>query len=307
MGYEPVVDAELTLSDGRNLAYCIWGDPNGRPLFLFHGSPGSRLFAPDPATTEAAGIRLITIDRPGYGGSHRRPGRQILDWPGDVAQLAHALGIQEFDVLGHSSGGPYALGCASTMPDRVKRVALVSCVPPRPEPDPFSDEAALDRVAWHDPESAAETIGRSAAWLLEAPERFLDLPRSEPDRQLLTDPAIRSLYLNTVREAVRQGIDAYAWDGVLERRSWGFALVEVVADVWIFQGEQDAVVPRSQAQMLAAAMPTSNVRFFQHAGHGLIVAEWAEILSLMMTARPTVPDRRLLARPLMAMGPPGAP
>jgi pimeloyl-ACP methyl ester carboxylesterase len=94
---------------------------------------------------------------------------------------------------------------------------------------------------------------------------------------------------------------------VLERRSWGFALVEVEADIWIFQGEQDAVVPRHQAQMLAAAMPTSNVRFFQHAGHGLIVAEWAEILSLMMTARPTVPDRRPLAGPLMAMGPPGAP
>src|SRR6476659_6431405 len=65
MPYEPVIDADLTLGDGRNLAYCIWGDPNGRPMFLFHGSPVSRVFAPNPVTTEEFGVRLITVDRPG--------------------------------------------------------------------------------------------------------------------------------------------------------------------------------------------------------------------------------------------------
>jgi len=86
-------------------------------------------------------------------------------------------------------------------------------------------------------------VAESAAWLVETPDRFLDLPRPEPDVRLLDDPAIRSLYLSTVREAVKQGIDAYAWDGVLERRPWGFALVEIASDIWIFQGRAGCCRP----------------------------------------------------------------
>ena len=283
MPYEPVLDADLKLDDGRNLAYCIWGDPDGRPMFLFHGSPASRVFAPDPVATADAGVWQITVDRPGFGRSDPQPGRQILDWPSDVAQLARELGVEEFDVMGHSSGGPYALACAYAVPDRVKQVALVSCIAPfgEPFPDPLSDneDQALTRLAWDNPTEAARVIAESAAWLVETPERFLDLPRPEPDMRLLDDPDIRSLYLNTVREAVKQGIDAYAWDGVLERRPWGFALVELATDVWIFQGEQDAAVPPAEAERLSAALPGSHLKLFPDAGHGLIVAHWGAILN----------------------------
>jgi pimeloyl-ACP methyl ester carboxylesterase len=161
MPYEPVLDAHLEL-DGRNLAYCVWGDPNGRPMFLFHGSPGSRVFAPNPFTTEESGIQLITVDRPGYGRSDRQPGRQMRDWTADVEALAGSLGIQEFSVMGHSSGGPYALACAFALPDRVKHVALVSSVAPQGEPflDPLSDneDQALTRLAWDNPTEAAKVI-----------------------------------------------------------------------------------------------------------------------------------------------------
>jgi len=283
MPYEPVIDADLELGDGRNLAYCIWGDPDGRPIFLFHGSPGSRVFAPNPFTTAEFGVCLITADRPGYGRSDPQPGRGILSWTADVEALAGSLGIQEFSVMGHSSGGPYALACADAMPDRVKYVALVSSVAPHGEPlqDPISDtqDRALTRLAWDDPAEAIRVIAESAAWLVETPERFLDLPRPEPDVRLLRDPAIRGLYVNAVREAVKQGIEAYALDGVLERRPWGFALVELATDVWIFQGEQDATVPPSEAERLSAALPGSHLRRFENAGHGLIVAHWAAILS----------------------------
>jgi pimeloyl-ACP methyl ester carboxylesterase len=283
MPYKPVIDADLELGDGRNLAYCVWGNPTGRPMVLFHGSPGSRVFAPNPFTTEEFGVQLITVDRPGYGRSDPQPGRQILDWTIDVEALAGSLGIQEFSVMGHSSGGPYALACADTMPDRVKHVALVSSVAPyvEPLPDPLSDneDQALTRLAWDDPTEATKVIAESVGWLVETPERYLDLPRPEPDVQLLGDRGVRSLYLDTVREAVKQGIDAYAWDGVLERRPWGFALVEIAADVWIFQGEQDAAVPPSEAERLSAALPGSHLRRFPDAGHGLIIAHWSDILS----------------------------
>jgi pimeloyl-ACP methyl ester carboxylesterase len=68
-----VVDADLMLADGRRLGYAVWGEPEGQPALLFHGSPGSRLFCPDPVATAAAGVRLVTVDRPGYGRSAAAP------------------------------------------------------------------------------------------------------------------------------------------------------------------------------------------------------------------------------------------
>jgi pimeloyl-ACP methyl ester carboxylesterase len=82
------------------------------------------VFAPNPFTTAEFGVRLITADRPGYGRSDPQPGRGILSWTADVEALAGSLGIQEFSVMGHSSGGPYALACADAMPDRVKLSAV---------------------------------------------------------------------------------------------------------------------------------------------------------------------------------------
>ena len=283
MAYEPAVDADTTLQDGRTLAYCEWGDPHGQPIFLCHGAPGSRFFGPDSTATAEAGVRLITVDRPGYGRSSPKPGRQIVDWPADVEELAAALGIKEFDVAGHSSGGPYALACASTLPGRVKRVALISCIAPYGEPSPnlADDDDALTDLARRDLGRAAQEIADSASWLVETPEHFLDLPRPEPDAQLLVDPAIRSMFVATIREAVTQGADAYGWDCAVERRPWGVALDEIGADIWIFQGELDRAVPTSQAQALAAALPSSQLRLFPDAGHGLILGNWSEIVATL--------------------------
>jgi len=223
---------------------------------------------------------LITVDRPGYGRSDPKPGRQILGWPADVEQLAAALGVDEFDVAGHSSGGPYALACASRFPERVKRVALISCIAPYslPSSEQGDDDDELTRLAWKDLGRAAGQFAISVAWLVETPERFLDLPRPEPDRQLLADPAIRSMFAGTVREAVKQGVDAYGWDCALERRPWGIPLDDIQAQVWIFQGEQDRALKPSQAHILAAKLPGSRLRFFPDAGHGLILGQWSEIL-----------------------------
>src|SRR5215475_3198278 len=116
-------DGVLRLADGRALGYAEFGDSGGEPFFYFHGHPGSRLearFAESAAT--AAGVRIIALDRPGYGLSDWQPGRAILDWPADVTEAADLLGIGGFSVVGGSGGGPYALACAYRLPDRVRRV-----------------------------------------------------------------------------------------------------------------------------------------------------------------------------------------
>ena len=281
--YSPLLDAEVQLSDGRALGYAIWGDPEGEAVLLLHGSPSSRLFAPDPVVTAACGVRLVTIDRPGYGRSDSLSGRQILDWPADVAQLADALGLQRFAVTAHSSGGPYALACALAMPQRVTAVVLVSSVAPLDELAPdvggLSDqELRLVRVARTDPVSAAAMIADAAAWLLEEPDRFLSFPRPEPDARLLENPPVRQMFAASVREAVRRGLDGYISDEVLERRPWGYRLADVIPPVSIWHGAQDGYIPQAHAETMASLLTNSRLKVHTDQGHGLLLARWNDIL-----------------------------
>src|SRR4030042_1974723 len=125
------MDSSIVLWDGRHLAYAEYGDPRGKPVFLFHGIPGSRIFRPPPDDLTAAnGVRLITVDRPGYGGSDFQPGRRILEWPADVCALADVLGLERFAVCGHSAGGPYVLACAAFIPQRLTAAGVISGLGP---------------------------------------------------------------------------------------------------------------------------------------------------------------------------------
>src|SRR5215472_6981947 len=117
----------IRLADGRALGFAEYGDPNGAPLFFFHGLWASRLTShPDHEIARSLGVRLITMDRPGIGCSAPKPGRRLIDWPEDVAALADALQLQRFAILGWSGGGAYALACASRIPERLTAVGLAS-------------------------------------------------------------------------------------------------------------------------------------------------------------------------------------
>lgn len=70
---------EIKLKNNRTLAYAEYGSPSGTPIFFYHGIPGSRIFRPPDKITKKMGVRLITVDRPGYGLSTFQPGCAILD------------------------------------------------------------------------------------------------------------------------------------------------------------------------------------------------------------------------------------
>ena len=120
-------------ADGRRVAVQVSGSTAGHPVFLMHGTPGSRIGPlPRPMVLHGLGVRLITFDRPGYGESDRQPFRQVADVVPDVEAIADALGVGQFAVLGRSGGGPHALACAALLPDRVTRAGiLVSLAPGR--------------------------------------------------------------------------------------------------------------------------------------------------------------------------------
>ena len=117
----------LTLADGRELTYDEFGDPDGLPVIFNHGIGSSRLHrGADDGLTAALGVRMLSVDQPGQGGSTPQPGRRLVSWGADVEQLADALGLDRFHVAGHSLGGPHALAIAAHLPDRVIGGVLAS-------------------------------------------------------------------------------------------------------------------------------------------------------------------------------------
>ena len=141
-------------TDGRRLSTQVSGDPDGRPVFLLHGTPGSRL-GPHPrsAVLHRLGVRLISFDRPGYGGSDRLAGRRVADAAADVLAIADAYGLEKFSVVGRSGGGPHALACAALLPERTTKAAVLVGLAPH----------GADGLDWFDGMAQSNVIEFTAA------------------------------------------------------------------------------------------------------------------------------------------------
>src|ERR1700733_15369759 len=131
----------IKLRDGRTLAYGEFGDPAGAPIIYCHGTPSSRAEGELTLRGSCAGplgLRVIIPARPGMGGSDFLRKRRIVDWPSDVLELADALQIERFAMLGSSGGAPYALVCGAMIPERVSVVGVIGGVAPIDAPGLFS-------------------------------------------------------------------------------------------------------------------------------------------------------------------------
>jgi pimeloyl-ACP methyl ester carboxylesterase len=286
----PNRDAICPLRDGRVLAYAEWGLPDGHPVLAFHGAPGSRLWCPDhyaPGKTAAeCGVRLITVDRPGYGRSDPKPGHTLVEWPEDVEQLLDALEIDRCAAVGVSAGGPYALACGARLPHRVSRVGSVSGAAPTYHVPGLWELVSEDwrgilDLGARDPFAALEGARERSAWLATAPEGVGD-PSNWPevDRWMAEDPSMREPLMAYVHEAGRQGIDGYAWDRLAFMLPWGFEPGEIEVETWIWQGDQDSMTDRLEFELLCREIPRAHCVLYPGEGH-LLRGHWGEIFEAL--------------------------
>jgi len=284
----------MRLRDGRALAYTEWGDVHGRPVFFFHGSPLSRLWCPDEEATEAAGVHLVAVDRPGFGRSDLQPGRRLEDWPLDVAGLADALGLERFAVAGYSAGGPYAIACAALLGDRVTRAGLVGTTTRlvlRERPGAIAELDEEDRRAFQlvehgDRETAALSFAaESAEWIrrvAEEPQRFFDdLPVNDQNRWFREDPARMGPFLRAIAEALRQGPVGLGWERVVAFEPCPVRLDDISVEVFLWHGGLDVIVPCAGAEFLASRIPNCKVTIWPDEGHIGIARHWDEILEAL--------------------------
>ena len=278
---------KIRLPDDRYLGYLECGEPGGKPIFYFHGFPGSRLevqFAHH--TASGHNIRMIGIDRPGYGISSHKQKRTIFDWPDDVIQLADHLGIGRFSVLGVSGGGPYAAVCACKIPQRLISAGIVCGL------GPINPACAIDSMLWinrlglriatHLP-GLIKIIMQPVAYLLRHKAStvvsFLARRTETADRIELRKSDVKAIMTATFKESMRNGSAGAARDVILYARPWGFDLRDIRLPVYLWHGNTDKIVPVSMGTFMAEIIPNCRASFYEHEGHfSLLINCMSDIL-----------------------------
>ena len=277
------------LRDRRVLGYAEYGDPTGTPVFFFHGLPGSRRQRhPDDSIAIELGAHIITIDRPGYGFSDFQPGRTLLDWPDDVAQLADALNIQRFAAIGLSGGGPYLLSCAYKMPERITSATVISGMGPVDSPEGMKGMMVsmrlglgiAPRVPWGFVRLALDPVVKMISRNPLGVKKLVPSSAPEADKKAFARPDIQEVDRQDLYEAYRNGAQGAFWEVVLLATPWGFRLEDIHKKIYLWHGEEDTTVPQHMGRYVARTLSDCKSRFYPGEGHTLIYNYWREILTV---------------------------
>lgn len=263
--------------DGRHLITERLGDPQGKPVFLLHGTPGSRLGpAPRGMVLYQRGMQLIAYDRPGYGGSDRLAGRSVADVAQDVRAIADELELERFSVVGRSGGAPHALACAALMPDRVDRTAALVTLAPRDAVglDWFDGMAASNVDAYtsalDDPGAFTELFTLRSDEIRKDPIKLLNDLRHElpdSDRAVVADAGVRSMLLRNYQEALRTSAWGWIDDAMAFCGPWGFDPADITGPVMLWHGEKDVFSPVGHSRWLAERIPGATAVLEPTAAH----------------------------------------
>ncbi len=258
-----VTELDLKLDDDRTLHVYDTGGDGRLAVFWHHGTPNIGA-PPEPLFPAAAelGIRWVSYDRPGYGGSTPHPGRDLASAAACASGVADALGIGRFAVMGHSGGGPHALACGALLPDRVLGVVSVAGLAP------FGAEG-LDWFAGMTPSGAASL--RAAAEGRAAKERYEAGAEYDPEMFTPADHAALagewSWFGDVVGPAVAAGPGGLIDDDLAYVAPWGFDPARVTAPALLLHGGLDRVVPGPHGEWLARHCPSAELRSSPDDGH----------------------------------------
>lgn len=256
---------ELTLPDGRRMTYSDHG--SGPALLSCHGTPDTRLVPPELiAAAEESGLRMLTPDRPGFGGSDPQPGRTLTDWPRDAAALLDALAMDRAAVVGGSGGGPYAVATGVALADRVTAVALLC--PGIPVDAPVH----------------GTVVPRDRAALRERGETFARLLREDPaEFTELTGHGVSPRALASLQEAFRQGADAYVEDHSINDSDWADLLRRLTRPTRIWHGAKDDNIPVEAVRWMTDRIPHAELVVLPDADHD-VSAAWPDALAWLAGA-----------------------
>jgi pimeloyl-ACP methyl ester carboxylesterase len=238
-------------------------------------------------------IRLVSFDRPGYGGSTPAP-FSLSSIAHDTVVIADSLGLERFATLGQSGGGPFALATAAVGGGRVTGVGVASGAGPFEQvPGAVDSLDEIDRDAHShlpgDPEKAAEVFGTGFEPLAkmlrdgddDAVAAAFESRMSRTDRILMDDPVIGPGLIASMREGLRHGVQGGAWDNVAWVGAWDIDLDQVRCPVLLWYGGEDLFAPPEHGEWLEQNLRSAHLVLRDSEGHFGVVDHLAEILAAL--------------------------
>jgi pimeloyl-ACP methyl ester carboxylesterase len=291
------IQQTFQLPNGRVLGYAEYGDPHGKPLFYFHGWPSSRIEFGGLHGDEIAqrlNVRVIAVDRPGFGLSGYQSHYRFTDWPQAVACLADHLGFDRFPVMGYSASSPYTLACAHALAERLTAVGVVSGVA-QPFSAPGATKGMPTIMLW-----TTARIHPRLTWLLfkmmkntitngprdQLPKSAKQAMMAEADFAFIkAHPAAMAASMDGGAEALRQGGLGPAEAGALYWKPWGYRLEDIHTKVHVWHGEDDLNAPfAAHGKVLAQKLPNVEAKFFPGEGHISLIHKYLETIVQTLTA-----------------------
>jgi pimeloyl-ACP methyl ester carboxylesterase len=278
----------LIMRGGRTLEVREYGDPAGHPVVFFHGLIGSHHQASYiDEQARLLGLRIIATNRPGVGRSEFVTRKNALDVAPDVEDIAEALKLGDFSVIGISGGTPYALATLLRLGHRVRTATVISGMGPMRLPGALR---GMDRrrrmileVGSRHPPLARRAFQRESERFQRDPDRFLDrliTTWSKPDRVLFRRRDIFELFLKDLHSVFIQNVGA---EGLAQElalyRNYGFSLRDLPADrrVVLWHGLGDTIVPPTMAWAMARALPNCEAHLVP-GGHFMAVEAADQII-----------------------------
>ena len=277
----------VTGSD-RVIAADIDGTTDGVPVVYLHGTPDSRLARhPDASIVDALGIRLVAVDRPGFGHSSLDPVASPGTYGTDIAVLLDHLRIDAVHLLAWSAGATWALGAAATLGDRVRSTTIVGGLIPfeaftDPQVRAGAGDARLGMV------ETAEELGAALAAEMIAPLLVPDPPtpaaalehRAEAgDTALSTIPGADVVMAAACCDSVRCGMAGLIHDVTMQLSPSGLDLAAVTSPARFLTGTEDTTCPPAFAHWYSRQLAEATVEIVSAAGHGLLLTHWRDILA----------------------------
>jgi pimeloyl-ACP methyl ester carboxylesterase len=273
-----VIELDVTLRDGRTLHVYDHGDPDGdgHVVVQHHGTPGSGLaYPPDIEKGRERGLRPITYDRAGYGGSTPNPGRAVADVVPDIEDVLDALGVERYVSVGGSGGCPHSFACGA-LSGRCFAAAAIAAPTPYPADGidwlaGMGDQNVEEfNAALEGPAALEPVLEHEAAELRAAtPDQIREVWASvlpPVDAAVLTGDRAEHAKVGFGR-SLAQGIAGWRDDDLAFTRPWGFELDQIRVPTLLWQGAQDLMVPVAHAHWLAERIPGVEAHISEADGH----------------------------------------
>ena len=272
----PGHDRRHVLPDGRVIEYWDGGDPDGRAMVMHPGTPETRVMGKwGHGAAVSAGVRLVSVNRPGYGGSTPTAEVGLLGTGRDTAALATHLGFEEYAVFGLSGGGPFALATAVADPVHVRALGVVGGIGPWRLIDPSRDPDGSKCLALLD---AGNVAGAWDCMRRDIDRAYDGLIALDDDARvdailagigdgsrLVEDAGYRAMWADNMR-VVLDSFDGFAFDNLAWGATWDVDPGDVAAPTMLWYGELDTPLParprtlvrRPDTRLRAGRLPGRN-------------------------------------------------